>query len=45
MIGMAFVVVLLVGIAIGNETKRMQTASHNVTAALSVLSGVLPTVR
>jgi hypothetical protein len=34
MIGMAFVVVFLVGIAIGdirsaNETKQMQTASHN----------------
>jgi hypothetical protein len=49
MIGMAFVVVFLVGIAIGdirstNETKQMQTASHNMTTAFSLLDGVPPTI-
>ena len=51
MIGMAVVVVFLVGIAIGdirsaNETKQMQTASHkshNMTTAFSLLDGVPPT--
>jgi hypothetical protein len=47
-IGAEFVVVFLVGIAIGNilfahESQQMQTASHDVTAALSLLDGVPPT--
>jgi hypothetical protein len=49
-IGASFVVVFLVGIAIGNilfahESKRMQTASPNVTAALFLFNGVPPTMR
>jgi hypothetical protein len=49
-IGPAFVVVFLVGIAIGNilfahESKQMQTASHDVTVALSLPNGVPPTMR
>jgi hypothetical protein len=49
-IGAAFVVVFLVGIAIGDflfahESKRMQTASHDVTLVLSLLNGAPPTMR
>jgi hypothetical protein len=53
MIGMAVVVVFLVGIAIGdirsaNETKQMQTASHKshnmMTTAFSLLDGMPPTI-
>jgi hypothetical protein len=49
MIGMAFVVVFLVGIAIGdigsaNETKQIQTALHNMTTAFSLLDGAPPTI-
>ena len=44
-IGVALVVVFLVGFAIGEflfayESKQTQTASHDVTAALSLLNGV-----
>jgi hypothetical protein len=49
-ISMAFAVVFLAGIAIGDilfahERKQMQIASHDATAALSLLNGVPPTMR
>jgi hypothetical protein len=48
--GVGFIAVFLVGIAIGDvlfthASKRIQTASHDVTAALSLPSGVPPATR
>ena len=50
MISVAFVVVFLVGIAIGdillaNESKLMQTASHDAMAVISLLDSVPPNMR
>jgi hypothetical protein len=49
-ISMAFVVVFLAGIAIGDnlfahERKQMQIASHDAAVAISHLNGVPPTMR
>ncbi|MGB8107310.1 MAG: hypothetical protein WCF47_23850 [Pseudolabrys sp.] len=50
MISVAFVVVFLVGIAIGDillarESKLMQTASHDAMAVISLLDSVPPNMR
>jgi hypothetical protein len=50
MISLAFVVVFLVGIAIGDiliahEGKPMQTASHDAMAVISLLDSVPPNMR
>jgi hypothetical protein len=50
MISVAFVVVFLVGIAIGDillahESKPMQTASHDAMAVISLLGSVPPNMR
>ena len=50
MISVAFVVVFLVGIAIGDillahESKLMQTASHDAMAVISLLDRVPPNMR
>ena len=49
-IGMGFIAVFLVGIAIGDvlfahASKRIQTASHDVTAALSLPNDMPPATR
>jgi hypothetical protein len=49
-ISVAFVVVFLVGIAIGDilfahESKPMQTASHDAMAVISLLESVPPNMR
>ena len=48
--GVGFIAVFLVGIAIGDvlfahASKRIQTASHDVTAALSLPNDVPPATR
>ncbi|MGB8106544.1 MAG: hypothetical protein WCF47_19950, partial [Pseudolabrys sp.] len=50
MISVAFVVVFLVGIAIGDillarESKLVQTASHDAMAVISLLDSVPPNMR
>jgi hypothetical protein len=49
-IGLGFVVVFLASIAIGDilfahQSKQMQIASHDAVVAISLLNGVLPTMR
>ncbi len=49
-IGVAFVVVFLAGIAIGgilfaHDNNQIQIASHDAAAAISLLNGVPPTMR
>ena len=49
-IGVAFVVVFLAGIVIGDilfahDSKQIQIASHDAAAVISLLNGVPPTMR
>ena len=50
LVSVAFLAVLLVGIAIGgalfaNDSKQIRTPPHDVTAALSLLKGTPPPIR